>query len=812
MELAFTFYLSVYGLAALSAAILAWAEESVSITVFTVPVAVCALLLNERHRFLRLNDFWAFVVGLVGCIYPAYEFYTGNEESRLLAAAHLLTILQWLLLFYKKSAHQYWWICAASCLQIALAAVLTNSPMFGLLILIYMFWALWTLSVFTLLLARLRYSQDEIAAAEPGEWDWPPLGEATVPPTSLHTPSRNQVLISEVRSSFQCDPHETDINWRFAMGVGGMSASALWLGMIFFLLTPRLWLGSANPFEDTTLEGTSRSVSGFSEKVHLNDYGRILESSAPVLELRIVDEQTSNPVPLADYLLQLGQVEPLLRGSVLGDYRRGEWWPVGSTFATSFNRRRIFSRDRNRKYVRQSIRLEPIGSQTLFSLADPEYGFIDDQVGEIKITQESRALQFRFFRGPIRGAIRYHLVVPERTGTADHARYQTLSEKRSRNSTPVNPAEPNPDVTLIPRVSTDQPYLKCSRDLKVIHQLADRFSRRNLTALPAKMPSQSQIAAEIVRYLRDSGEFQYSLDQSRRDPKLDPIEDFLTNRKTGHCQYFATALALLLRASGIPSRVVTGFKGGIESGEPGVLEVQQRHAHAWVEAYLDDGWVTLDATPPSRDEFVEAIGERVRWYHYVFALGSTLWNDYVINLSFTRQQRDLYAPLQSLGQAVTNQVRGTSGFWSGLKKSLLNFWEHPEQLFSFRGGLIALGLMLSAVGLFYLLRILLRMARRQLWGAIDQPDHRTTIEFYERFLALLKPLGLSPKPYQTQLEFAQQVESAWLACELPVASLPLARDISAAFYRLRFGQEVLNPEQEEQIRSALQQLESHTKR
>ena len=69
-------------------------------------------------------------------------------------------------------------------------------------------------------------------------------------------------------------------------------------------------------------------------------------------------------------------------------------------------------------------------------------------------------------------------------------------------------------------------------------------------------------ARALEAYLRDSGEFSYTLQMDVVDRKLDPVEDFLVNRKEGHCEYFASALALLLRSIDIQSRIVNGFKGG----------------------------------------------------------------------------------------------------------------------------------------------------------------------------------------------------------------------------------------------------------
>ena len=70
------------------------------------------------------------------------------------------------------------------------------------------------------------------------------------------------------------------------------------------------------------------------------------------------------------------------------------------------------------------------------------------------------------------------------------------------------------------------------------------------------------------------------------DPQLDPVEDFLVKRKKGHCEYFASALALLLRSIDIPARMVNGFKGGDWNNLTQSMNVRQKHAHSWVEAYV----------------------------------------------------------------------------------------------------------------------------------------------------------------------------------------------------------------------------------
>lgn len=91
--------------------------------------------------------------------------------------------------------------------------------------------------------------------------------------------------------------------------------------------------------------------------------------------------------------------------------------------------------------------------------------------------------------------------------------------------------------------------------------------------------------------------FGYSLDV-RRSPRLDPVVDFLTTHREGHCELFASALALLARSRGVPARVVTGYRGGDLNRAFGYTVVRERHAHAWVEAWVDGAWRSFDPTPP----------------------------------------------------------------------------------------------------------------------------------------------------------------------------------------------------------------------
>ncbi|HEX8463770.1 MAG TPA: transglutaminase-like domain-containing protein [Abditibacterium sp.] len=107
--------------------------------------------------------------------------------------------------------------------------------------------------------------------------------------------------------------------------------------------------------------------------------------------------------------------------------------------------------------------------------------------------------------------------------------------------------------------------------------------------------SQSEKAALLVDYLFRT--HPYSLEFTRTS--RDPVSDFVLNKKGGHCQYFASALTIMLRCVGIPARYTTGYYAH-ETDDSGNTVVRGRDAHAWSEAYLKNlGWIALDATPPS---------------------------------------------------------------------------------------------------------------------------------------------------------------------------------------------------------------------
>ncbi len=105
---------------------------------------------------------------------------------------------------------------------------------------------------------------------------------------------------------------------------------------------------------------------------------------------------------------------------------------------------------------------------------------------------------------------------------------------------------------------------------------------------------EAQLAAIAEAFHRD---FRWSL-QSRRATRADPVVDFVLHERVGHCEYFASAMALLARMQGIPARVIGGFRVSEHNALDDSYVVRKSNAHAWVEAWVEGrGWRTYDPTP-----------------------------------------------------------------------------------------------------------------------------------------------------------------------------------------------------------------------
>jgi protein-glutamine gamma-glutamyltransferase len=148
-------------------------------------------------------------------------------------------------------------------------------------------------------------------------------------------------------------------------------------------------------------------------------------------------------------------------------------------------------------------------------------------------------------------------------------------------------------------------------------------------------PNMYDHAVAVERYLRT--QFQYSLDlpATRREASLD---HFLFVRRAGHCEYFSTAMALLLRAGGVATRNVNGFLGGDWNEFGQYLTVTQNNAHSWVEVFFPgQGWVAFDPTPPGAAESIARGASALGSLRMYLDGLEHRWGKWVLDYDFGRQ-------------------------------------------------------------------------------------------------------------------------------------------------------------------------------
>lgn len=298
----------------------------------------------------------------------------------------------------------------------------------------------------------------------------------------------------------------------------------------------------------------------------------------------------------------------------------------------------------------------------------------------------------------------------------------------------------------------------------------------------------------LNRYLTESGEFEYVLGAPKTDENLDPIEDFLFVRKTGHCEYFASSLAVMLRFAGIPSRLVTGYSGVDLNRAGRYYQVRQLAAHAWVEAYLPDQkkWLTLDPTPS--EARVSAAERQRSWWSIVQDvrdLFTRIWGYYIVNFNVSDQKRVI--------EGVTLWVSGT--VIAPLQKGLevvVPIWEERRWVVVLIGIALVAVIYLIATFLIGLIRAL--MANRR---ANRNTKKTLTIPVYEDWLTFLRRHGLKRRVGQTPREFAESVRDALNRREETRAWSSLAMDFADSWYAARFGEQDIPKERWEDLQSRL---------
>jgi transglutaminase-like putative cysteine protease len=768
-------------LAFLGMLVLGMGQDDPKLPVLGAIAAISSVLLTDTLGWLRLRGASANIAAIAAVVACGWDMSQRfGDDTRLLGLANVLAYLQIVLLYQPKIIRRYWLIAALSLLQVAVAAALNLEIAFGGLLLLYLLVAIASLTLLHVHTLYERHGEQGAGALRDSSGSSENSGAdrvnaardgvaGTFDRQRAPLASRRGQRSAEFAGPRLANPLSLVRHWSFGFELLRICAVTLVLTAIVFPIVPRV--GSSTMRRAITATTTT---TGFTETVKIGEAASISESPEAVMRVRFTDRAG------ATYLLQ---GEPMLRGSWLAEYHKGEW-QAPTEGENALDRFQLRPPQLGAELVRQQITIEPLDSTVLFGVWPY---FLDESNGTNDLLRYDRRSQ--------------RLLRPS-SHRSDQLKYSTITTGfQSRQTLDVVPAFSHPGRGFLQFPEGSLPTLT---------ELADR--------LVADVPRDDRVARarRLESHFRD-GDYYYSLSSMPSDPSLDPVEDFMRNTHRGHCEYYATALTLMLRHVGIPARMVVGFKGGEWNHYGEFYLVRQLHAHAWVEAYIrhlpDDvpqqganpdagGWLRLDPTPGrslAATVTSEGIAANMR---QVADYVQYLWASYIVRLDSGIQIQEIYLPIKNAVMALFDPE-----FWQELYAEIAQFlrdgrFSWPAAAATFLIGVVGIALYRWVRFVFWLgVRV---FRRHRPVGRAGAAPH---VEFYRRFTTLMRRLGRRRVAQQTPLDFALDSQ-IWLTAQgAATTDAAVAVGIVEAYYRVRYGHRPLDSLERTEVEQALRQLE-----
>jgi uncharacterized membrane protein len=497
---------------------------------------------------------------------------------------------------------------------------------------------------------------------------------------------------------------------------GFLFAGILIMTVALFFILPRTARAAFDRFIPQRFH-----ITGFSNSVTLGQLGELKQNNTPLMHVRSYQGEGFLPVKW--------------RGTALADFDGRAWSnPTGEERLVRNEsglvavRTAVQGKRQGRNLIYQ-VQLDRSIADTLFFAGNPETISIN-----VPILRYARNGTFR---------------VPPRFGTRGlgYSVYAFLPDEWAEVRFTASPL---PDATR-------EQLLKLPTLDARIPELARDMTRG--------AESEVQKARAIENHLRH--DYGYTLNLLSKEVD-DPLAYFLFERKKGHCEYFASAMTVMLRSQGIPARVVTGFQSGVFNPMTGWQVIRASDAHSWVEAWLEGrGWTTFDPTPSDPNAAAPGLMSRLALFSDAV---EQYWQDWVMGYDLNHQ-----VALASRMQESSRRFKMPSfdGMVDGFTKA--------GQMAARSAIPVGVALVLIAAG------IVLGPRVRKLWSARVQkqrlqrgetnPSDATIL--YQQLLALLARRGIQKPPWLTPNEFARAIPGTEIGT--------LVGDATAAYNELRFG-------------------------
>jgi transglutaminase-like putative cysteine protease len=497
-----------------------------------------------------------------------------------------------------------------------------------------------------------------------------------------------------------------------ALGILGLTAG------LFFIL-PRTAEAALSRFAHRV------HTPGFADQVTLGQMGDIRNTSRPVMHIRIWSSDPPGPLKW--------------RGAALADFDGRRWSNLarqGANIRVENGHADLEDTDHGRgRHLNYHVAFDALDAEALFFAGLPE-----------KLDLPSTQL--------VRSAEGNYTLSGRPPGEFHYDAYSLLDEPPESTSWRY----PLPVLPLRER----ERYL----------DLPSRLDPR-IAALARLMAGAAGSDLERGRAIEAAlrRDYVYSLKGPDREA-ADPLADFLFARRTGYCEYFASAMAVMLRTQGVPARLVTGFQSGQYNPLTALWVVRASDAHSWVEAWIPGrGWSTFDPTPPGVDERGAGLLGRASLY---LDAAQTFWGGWVVSYDEGRQG--------TLSDRVEQGARRMGIRWydalAAVQSAAKTYSRAVTWTNALRAAVVAAAVLWAWLLGPWLVRVL-RVRRRVHRVRRGQAQAGDATVLYQRMLGILKHRGFQKPAWFTPAEFASSLPPG------PIGAV--VGEFTTAYNAMRFG-------------------------
>lgn len=491
------------------------------------------------------------------------------------------------------------------------------------------------------------------------------------------------------------DPRPRPRKAAWGGSLAAILGTAVILAAMAFVVLPRPYSARMQQLLASTgltrFQGSARSFSGLAEQVDLGYLGPIHKNTARVMRVTVEGaEGDSQPESLR------------VRGAAFDHFDGRRWKKSRVDFAYQAPGGGTVQTRRTMAWMRRDRRVivsPAAGTDTPVRAASFDvFPLLNTSLVFFTETPASIETVFRGAWFDFTDTVYFPGAYPEGT------RYRVLSHRRE------------PDLWRV--IENYQEilrtyYLQTPGPNDRLRRLAEDFT--------ARASGDAETAAAVESRLREGYTYSLAANLGRQD-----INGFLFDSRAGNCEYFATAMVLMLRTLGIPARLAVGFLSSDWNAYGNFYDVRQSDAHAWVEAYLpENGWTTFDPTPPdfTRKGRQNILARIWSGLNRQFEELQFRWYRYVVGFDKDTQKNFLYTLVLKIGVSLVP---------------------------------LLIGILVLSLAVFLAFKVRSRGPAEAAW----RPSRRKPGDFYESLLQRLGRAGFPRRPSQTAAEYARELGAA----------------------------------------------------